>query len=68
MHKKDAIKILDEIGYDPSKGTRKLNPESRKKAKGALNALAKLGESYQKKKKAAKAVKPKTLESEGSDA
>jgi uncharacterized protein (UPF0147 family) len=66
VHKKDAIKILDEIGYDPEKGTRKLNPESRKKAKGALNALAKLGESYEKK--AAKAVKPKTLESEGSDA
>lgn len=66
MNKKDAIKILDEIGYDPSKGTRKLNPESRKKAKGALNALAKLGESYQKK--AAKVAKPKTLKSGETDA
>jgi len=56
---KDAKKTLDAMKYDPAKGTRKLNPEDRKAAKAALNALAAVGETYTKPKKAPKkALKP----------
>ena len=58
-----AKKALDAIGYDPSKGTRRLAPETRAKAKTAINALAKAGQSY--KKKQAPKKEPKPLEDEG---
>ncbi len=54
MTSSDAKKTLDGLKYDLSKGTRKLNPEDRKAAKAALNALAEAGETYSKPKKAPK--------------
>ncbi len=51
---KDAKKTLDDLKYNPAKGTRRLNTEDRKAAKAALNALAEAGETYSKPKKAPK--------------
>ena len=65
MNTKEAKKVLDDLKYDPAKGTRRLDPESRLAAKAALNALGRAGEVYTKKKKAPKkAPKAKPLEAE----
>lgn len=62
MKLKDAKKVLDGLSYDPARGTRRLDPETRATVKAALAVFAEARELYHKKRPPKKAVE---LETEG---